>query len=111
MIRIDVLPNQRHLAHACFSEVAYLVENLFDGARDLRAARVGHHAERAELVAAFLHGDERRHTARARCGLPGCGQEIELVFEGKFGLDDSGFLAVLAREQIWEPVVALRADD
>ncbi len=65
MIGVDVLPDQRHFAHAGASEVPHLGDDLFDRARDLRAARVRHDAERAEFVAPFLHGDESRYAAAA----------------------------------------------
>ena len=88
VIGVDVLPDQRDLAHAGVGEVAHFVEDLLDRPRDFRAARVGHDAEGAELVAAFLHGDERRHAARARRGPARRGKEIELVLDRKLGLDD-----------------------
>src|SRR4051794_13948233 len=45
MIGIDVLTDQRHLAHACLCEVPYFVEDFFDRPRDFRAARVRHDTE------------------------------------------------------------------
>jgi hypothetical protein len=106
VIRVDVLPDQRHLAHAGGREVAYLIEDLFDRPRDLGAARVRNDAERAELVAAFLHGDEGRHPPRA--GFRGARrrQERELVLHRELGLDRPR----LARQQLGEPVIALRTD-
>ena len=107
VVRVDVLADQRHLAHTSVGEVSHFFDDLLDRPRDFRAARVGHDAERTELVAAFLHGDEGGHAARARRRLARRGKEIELVLDRKLGLDR----AVLAREQIGQPVIALRADD
>ncbi len=55
---VDVLAEQRQLHDAGIHEVFRLAENIGERARDLSAARIGNDAERAELVAAFLHGEE-----------------------------------------------------
>src|SRR5438874_1532196 len=65
MIGVDVLSDQRHFAHAGPREMPHLGDDLCDRARDLRTARVRHDAERAELVAPFLHRDESRYAAAA----------------------------------------------
>ena len=106
MIGIHVLPDQRDLTHAGVREIADFVEDLLDRARDLHAARVRHHAEGAELVATFLHGDEGRDAARARCGLAREGEESELVLDRELGLDRRR----VAREQFGQAVIALRPD-
>ena len=59
VIGVDVLPDQGDLAHAIVGEPEHVVDDPGDRARHLGAARVGHHAEGAEFVAAFLHGHER----------------------------------------------------
>ena len=61
VIGVDVLAEQRDLAHAMIGKAAGLGLHVGDGPRELGAARVGHDAEGAELVAALLHGEERRH--------------------------------------------------
>ena len=66
VIGVDVLADQRDLAHAGIGEPLDLGDDLGDRPRDFGAARIGHDAEGAELVAAFLHGDESRDAARAR---------------------------------------------
>ena len=99
VIGVHVLPDQRHLAHARVGQALDLGHDLLDRARDLGAARIGHDAKRAELVAAFLHGDEGGNAAlggspRAR----GAASASNLSSTGKFGIDD--LLARLhAREQ------------
>ena len=65
VIGVDVLADQGDLAHAVVGEPLHVVDDLCDRARYFRAARIGHHAEGAELVAAFLHGDESGDSARA----------------------------------------------
>ena len=65
VIGVHVLPDQRDLAHAGIREPRDFGNDLRDRSRRLGAARIGHDTERAELVAAFLHGDECRDTARA----------------------------------------------
>ena len=113
MIGVDVLPDQRDLAHAGLGEVAHLVEDLLDRPRDFGAARIRHDAEGAELVAAFLHGDEGRDAARARRGLARRGQEAEFVLDRKLGLDDPLCCPLswrVAREQLGQAVIALRPD-
>ena len=58
MKRIDVLTDQGDLAHAIVGETLDVIDDLRNRPRDFRAARIGHDTERAEFVAAFLHGDE-----------------------------------------------------
>jgi len=55
-------------------------------ARYFRAARIRHHAEGAELVAAFLHRDERGDAARADRGGLRRRQKAEFVLDREFGL-------------------------
>ena len=89
-------------------EAARLGLDVGDGARELGAARVGHDAEGAELVAALLHGEERRRGAwpGARSGsaanLSSSGKPVSTMLRAP-GLG--------AGEQLAQPVIALRADD
>ena len=55
---VDVLAEQRDLADAGGSKPLGLGDDLRDRPRNFRAARIGHHAEGAELVAALLDGEE-----------------------------------------------------
>ena len=64
VIGVDVLAEQRDLAHARAGERSRLGDDCRDRPRDFGAARIGHDAEGAELVAAFLHGDESADAAR-----------------------------------------------
>jgi hypothetical protein len=79
VIRIDVLPDEGHLANASRGEPLDLGDDFCDRARQFGAARIGHHTEGAELVAALLHGDEGRYAARARCLRGRGGKALELV--------------------------------
>ena len=65
VIGVDVLADQRDLAHAGFGQVLDFGEDLLHRPRHFHAARIGHDAEGAELVAAFLHRDEGADAARA----------------------------------------------
>ena len=55
---VDVLAEQGEFAHAAPGKPRRLGDDRGDRTRDLGAARIGHDAEGAELVAAFLHGEE-----------------------------------------------------
>ncbi len=94
VIGVDVLADQRDLAHAGVGQALGLGDDLCDRARHFRAARIGHDAEGAELVAAFLHGDEGRHAALADRGAARRGEMVELVLDRKLGVDE---LAALRR--------------
>src|SRR5262249_18581749 len=63
-----------------------------------------------ELVAAFLHGDEGADAARAYRRAARRPQDIELVLDRKFRVDDRA-LALGAGEQTGQAMVALRAHD
>src|SRR6516225_2240700 len=58
VISIDVLADQRDLAHAGFRKRFDFPKHALDRTRQLSAARVRHHAKGTKLVAAFLHRDE-----------------------------------------------------
>ena len=108
VIGVDVLAEQRDLADAGIGQTLRLGDDLGDRPRHLGAARIGHDAEGAELVAAFLHGDEGRHAALADRGAARRGEMAELVLDRKLRVDD---LAVRgARQHLRQPVIALRPD-
>ena len=108
VIGVDVLAEQRDLADAGIGQALRLGDDRGDRPRHLGAARVGHDAERAELVAAFLHGDEGRHAALADRGAAGRGELAELVLDRKLGVEN---LAVRgAGQHLRQPVIALRPD-
>ncbi|MGY3630616.1 hypothetical protein ACVWWI_007547 [Bradyrhizobium sp. USDA 3686] len=108
VIGVDVLSDQRELAHAVLGEPLHVVDDLCHRPRDFRATRVRHDAEGAELVAAFLHRDESGNAAGAdRAGL-GLGQEAELVLSREFGLDGAAFIAG-ALQQLRQMMIALRS--
>ena len=79
------------------------------GRETSRAARIGHHAEGAEFVAAFLHGDEGRDAARADRVRLRRRQKSELVLDREFGLQRAA-MAFRARQQLRQMMIALRTD-
>jgi hypothetical protein len=107
MVCIDVLTEQRDLAHAMGHKPAGLHRNLRHRPRKLRATGVRDHAERAELVASFLYGEERRRLAR----LHALRQVGELVFVAKLGVDDRLTLGRRFDDELGQAVVRLRSDD
>src|SRR5690606_32168613 len=64
----------------------------------------------AELIAAFLHGQEGRNTALARFLALGRRQMLELVFESVFRLNYL-FAAANPRKRIGQAMIGLRPDD
>ena len=97
MIGIDVLSDQRDFAHAGVRQPLDFGADLVDRAGGFRAARIGHDAERAELVAAFLHGDEGGDAARAGGGGARRGEMIELVVDAEIRYRPRGRRARRAR--------------
>ena len=65
---VDVLAEQRHLAHALGRKPRRLGDDRLDRPRHLGAAGIGNDAEGAELVAALLHGQEGRVAAGCVAG-------------------------------------------
>src|SRR5499427_1801304 len=109
VIGVDVLSDEGDLANASSHQVFRLRHNRLDRSRQLGAARIRHHTERAELVAALLYRHERGDAAGARC--PRCRrhQMSKLVFDGEFGVDHLGATPD-PRQQRREPMVILRPD-
>ena len=110
VIGIHILADQRDLAHARFGQPRDLCDNLFNRARDFSTTRIGHDAERAELVASFLHRDESGNAAFGNRVSPGRGQNVELVLNRKFRVDDF-FAALRALDHIRQAMIILRADN
>jgi len=110
MISVDVLPDQRDLAHAGVGEALRFGDDLGDRPRRLGAACVWHHAEGAKLVAAFLHCHERRYAASARRVSARRSEHIELVFDRELGVDRA-LTALGPCEQRGQPMIALRSHD
>ena len=109
VIGIDVLSDQRDFAHAGVGQPLDLGHDLVDRAGGFGAARKRHDAERAELVAAFLHGDEGGDAARAHGGGARRGEVVELVVDGKLGIDGVA-VALGARMQLRQAMIVLRSD-
>ena len=109
VIGVDVLPEQRDLAHARAGEAGNLVDDRANRTRGLGAAGIGHDAERAELVAALLHGHERRDAATANRAGRADGKMSKLVLGRKVGGDDARPQARFAHE-LRQAMIALRTD-
>src|SRR5256885_7717613 len=106
MVRVDVLTDEGYLAHASNREVLHVFEDFLNGPGHLRAARVRHDTESAELVAAFLHGHKRRDAARTSCGFARRRKKTELVLDRELGHDRT----FLAPERVRQPMIALWPD-
>ena len=89
VVGVDVLAQKRDLAHAAFHQVAGLGHHPGGGAADFGATGIGHDAEGAELVTAFLH---RQEGCRAACRLGASSQVVEFVLFGKVGVERLGAL-------------------
>ena len=109
MIGVDVLPEQGDFARPCGGERFDLRQHLRDRAGNLGTPGVGHDAERAELVAAFLDGDKGAHPARANNLARRRGQEVELVFPREFGVDDRRMARL--GDQLGQAMIILWTDD
>ena len=105
-VGVDVLPEQRDLDHAPVDQRAGFRLDARGRPRYLAAAGIGHDAEGAELVAAFLHG-EKGHGRPPGAAVGG--EVIELLLGGKLGLDRP-FAALAAVEHVRQAVVGLRTD-
>ena len=103
-VRVDVLAEQRDLAHAVGGELLDLADDVAHPAADLAAADGGHDAERARVVAADLD----RHPGRVRVLAPGRqGRGIRLVL-----LEDLDDRALGARplQELTGPAEVVRAE-
>src|SRR5690606_26059495 len=102
---VDVLTEERDLARARLDEALSFVDQRAIRARYFRAASVRDDAVGAELVAALLHGEERR-----RRGAAAIRQRVELRLGRHVRVGGApaggGF-----GDQRRQPVVGLRADD
>ena len=107
VIGVDVLAEQADFAHPCVRQPCDLFDDRRDGARIFRAARVGHHAERAETVAALLDRDEGARAAPEHRLRGGRDEVIELRFDREICLDDRPPRI----EKLRQAVIALRTDD
>ena len=104
MPAVDVLAQQRDLAHAARHEVAGFRQDALGRAADLGAAGIGNDTEGAELVAALLHGQEGR--GRAACG-GALRQVVELVLGREVGVHGGR----LAPRHGGQAVIGLRPHD
>ncbi len=109
-VGVDVLPDQRDLAHAGVDEPARFLEHMLDLAGDFGAARIGHDAKRAEFVATFLHGDEGRDAARRDLRARGRRERLKFLFDREIRVGDARALAGFLKQRR-QAVIALRTDD
>ena len=107
---VDVLAEERDLAHALVGEARGLGDDRVDRPRDFGAARVGDDAEGAELVAAFLDGEEG---GDARAGVAAAGRAGRARRTCRRRRIRSRRPARPRRlgEKLGQAVVGLRADD
>ena len=117
VIGVDVLAEQGDFLDAGLDQPARLGDDLRHGAADLGAARIGHDAEGTELVAPFLHGEERRQPALDGDFLLRRGEMGELVLLGEIGVDHRAFqtgmhvpLRLGARQHVGQAVIGLRPE-
>ena len=101
---VDVLAEQGDLTRTLRHHAARLGEDVGGRAARFGASCVGHHAERAELVAAFLDREEGRHPLGRRR----VGQEVKLLFGGKIGVDHGARRAAGAGHHFGQTMIGLR---
>src|SRR5690606_18053319 len=106
MIGVDVLAEQSDLSNTLLYEPYSLVVHLGDRPRDLHPAGVGHHAERAELVAALLHC--QKCGGRPLAFPPGQARKFVLVW--KVRVDELAVLEASTPGEIRQAMIGLRAD-
>ena len=102
---VDVLAEQGDLARAGVDQRFRFVDDCREGAADLGTAGVGDDAIGAELVAPFLHRQER-----GRAGLAAGRERAELGNGGHVGVDRAALCRCLG-DEIGQVVIGLRADD
>ena len=118
VVGVDVLAEQRDLDRAGRHELARFAQHGRRRPRILGAARIGHDAEGAELVAAFLDRQEGRAGAHALRR----GQVIELALGREVGVEHARTRQALAGaayrglalglgQKLGQAVVGLRAHD
>ena len=110
MVRIDVLTDQRDLPDARASKPSDFLQDRADRPRDLGSARIGHDAERAEFVAAFLDGDESGRAA-ARDRLARARRQPRKLALGREVSVDHARSNLRLPQELRQAMIALRADD
>ena len=124
---VDVLSQERDLFHARRGERPHFGDDRLHGARNLRTPRIGHDAERAELVASFLHGHEGGRSLRLflspRCvflrAFEGAfsrfqarfGEHVELFLDREVRLQNIAARAGGFGEKLRQAVIGLRPHD
>ncbi len=106
VIGVDVLAQERDLARARGDEPLGFGDHRRGGAREFGAARIGHDAEGAEFIAAFLHREESRDRLR-RGALR---QVVEFRLGREFGIEDRAAAARELRDHFRQAVIGLRSE-
>src|SRR5207249_2675722 len=79
-IVIDRLTEERYLARAGIDELAHLIDDVLRRTMHLRAARIGDHAVRAELVAPARDADVRVRKIVSRRDAAREIEQLEMIF-------------------------------
>ncbi len=106
VIAVDVLAEQRDFADAAIDETAHFIGERRHRPRKLHAARIGHDAERTELVAAFLHGEKRALPWASAGG----GRAWNLSSSGNAVSMSSACRCARFGKQIRQAMIALRSE-
>ncbi|MNS74375.1 hypothetical protein D3C72_1078500 [compost metagenome] len=104
-VGVDVLAEQVDLAHALRRKLCHLHHHVLERAADFGTARVGHHAERAVLAAAFHDRHERRRAIGTRFG-----HAIELLDFREADVHLRALLFATGADQLRQAMQCLRAE-
>ena len=107
VIGVDVLAQQGDFAHAPIRQLSRLFQHRRHRSRPFGAARIGHDAEGAELVATLLH----RQEGGRPLGEAGRGQGVELVVRSEVGADPFAPRPRRAGQKLGQLVIGLGTDD
>ena len=105
-VGVDVLAQQRHFLHALRDQAGDFGQHVVQWPVHFFTARVGHHAVRAVLRAAF----HDRHEGRSTLGAGGR-QVVELLDLGEADVHLRALLAAPRGNHLRQPVQGLRAED
>ena len=104
LIRINVLPQQRHFPNPLLREFINLRDHFIKRSTELFAAGVRHHTERTILAASFHHGHVRSWPLTARRH-----QLIEFLNLGKTDIDFGAPFTFQRVQHDWKSMIGLRS--